>query len=66
MNYLKFTPYLYLVLGIYLTIDAIINWNNTAENAGLTLIFSGVAFFLFAFRLRYAKRFQEHKNKRNL
>jgi hypothetical protein len=65
MSYLKYTPYLYLILGIYLIIDSIINWNNPAENAELTLIFAAIAIFLFGFRRRYAKRFEERKNNRN-
>jgi hypothetical protein len=65
MSYLKYTPYLYLILGIYLIIDSIINWNNPAENAELTLIFAAIAIFLFGFRRRYAKRFEDRKNNRN-
>ena len=65
MNYLKYTPYLYLVLGIYLVVDSILQWNDLAENSGLTLVFAGLAFFLFAFRRRYAKRFEARKNNKN-
>lgn len=65
MSYLKYTPYLYLILGIYLIIDSVINWNNPAENAELTLIFATIAIFLFGFRRRYAKRFEERRNNRN-
>jgi uncharacterized membrane protein len=65
MNYLKYTPYLYLILGIFLVVDSIVKWNDTAENSGLTLFFAGLAFFLFAFRRRYAKRFEARKNNKN-
>lgn len=65
MSYLKYTPYLYLILGIYLIIDSVFNWNNPAENAELTLIFAAIAIFLFGFRRRYAKRFEERRNNRN-
>ena len=65
MSYLKFTPYLYLILGIYLVIDSVINWNNPAENAQLTLLFAAIAIFLFGFRRRYAKRFEEKKKNHN-
>lgn len=65
MSYLKYTPYLYLILGIYLIIDSVINWNNPAENAELTLIFAAIAIFLFGFRRRYAKRFEERRKNRN-
>ncbi|MFM2011190.1 MAG: hypothetical protein RLZZ479_1581 [Bacteroidota bacterium] len=47
MMYLKYTPYLYLILGIYLIIDSVINWNNPSENSQLTLLFAAVAIFLF-------------------
>lgn len=65
MMYLKYTPYLYLILGIYLIINSVMNWNNPSENASLTMIFGAVALFLFGFRLRYAKRFEARKNNRN-
>nr|WP_314865370.1 hypothetical protein [uncultured Flavobacterium sp.] len=65
MNYLKYTPYLYLVLGIYLVIDSIVKWNDPTENPLLTLVFAGLAFFLFAFRRRYAKRFEARKKNKN-
>jgi hypothetical protein len=65
MSYLKYTPYLYLILGIYLIIDSVINWNNPGENAKLTMIFAAIAIFLFGFRLRYAKRFEDRRNNRN-
>jgi hypothetical protein len=59
MNYLKYTPYLYLILGIYLVFDSVMNWNNPSENAELTLIFAAIAIFLFGFRRHYAKRFED-------
>lgn len=65
MTYLKYTPYLYLILGVYLVIDSIVKWNDPAENAGLTLVFAGLAFFLFAFRRRYAKRFEARRNNKS-
>lgn len=65
MAYLKYTPYLYLILGVYLVIDSIIKWNDPAEKAGLTLVFAGLAFFLFAFRRRYAKRFEARRNNKS-
>ncbi len=65
MKYLKYTPYVYLVLGIYLIIDSVIKWNNTTENSGLTIIFAVLAFFLFFFRRRYAKRFEERSNTKS-
>ncbi|BDB54515.1 hypothetical protein GENT5_08200 [Flavobacterium ammoniigenes] len=64
MMYLKYTPYLYLILGIYLIINSVMNWNNPAENSQLTLLFAAIAIFLFGFRLRYAKRFEARKNNR--
>ncbi len=61
MSYLKYTPYLYLILGVFLVVDSVINWNNPAENAQLTLLFAAIAIFLFVFRRRYAKRFEDRK-----
>ena len=65
MSYLKYTPYAYLIVGVFLVIDSIVKWNDPAANPGLTLIFAGLAFFLFAFRRRYAKRFEARRNTKS-
>jgi hypothetical protein len=61
MNYLNITKYLYLVIGIVMTCDAIYNWNNP-EKPWLSVFFAALAFFTFFFRNRFAKRFEDRKN----
>jgi hypothetical protein len=63
MNYLKFTPYLYLIIGIYLIYDGISNLNNPTETPELRFIFAALAIFMFFFRRKYAQRFEERNKK---
>lgn len=61
MGYLKVVAYIYLVAAIYLLGDAI--WRVTnGDNAVISFVLSGLAFFMFFFRLRFSKKFQD-KNK---
>lgn len=64
MSYLKFTPYLYLILGIVLIYDAISKWINN-ESPWFSFAIAGFVFFMFFFRRSYAKRFEERKKMNN-
>ena len=63
MNYLNITKYIYLVLGFVMLYDAFTKWNNP-EKPWLSIAFAVVAFFLFFFRNKFAKKF-ENRNKNN-
>lgn len=63
MSYLKFTPYIYLVFGVYLIYDGIIKFNDPNENPWLSLLFAGLAIFMFFFRMRFAKKFEDRNKK---
>ncbi|WP_310593858.1 hypothetical protein [Flavobacterium sp.] len=64
MSYLKFTPYLYLILGIYLIYDGISNWN-TDDRPWMSFGLAAFVFFMFFFRRKYAKRFESYKKNNN-
>lgn len=63
MSYLKFTPYLYLILGIYLIYDGIKKFSTTSEIAWLNIVFVVFVIFMFFFRRKYAKRFENAKKR---
>jgi hypothetical protein len=62
MNYLRFTQYAYLLAGILFAIDAFVKWNSQ-QSYTISIIFTAVCLFLFFFRRRFAKKFDEHNKK---
>lgn len=59
MQYLKYTPYLYLVLGAAFFYDAVTNWNNPTATPNISLLIGGLAVFMFFFRRNFANKVKE-------
>lgn len=62
MGYFKLIPYLFLVFATLFLIDAIVRLNN-GEDPIISFLFSGVAVFMFFFRRRYYRRFNDTDKK---
>lgn len=60
---LKYTPYLYLILGAAFIFDAVTKWNDPNETPKISLLIGGLAIFMFFFRRRFAKKMEERNNK---
>ncbi len=63
MKYLKYTPYLYLILGAAFIYDGIKSWNDTAATPKVSFFIGGLAIFMFFFRRRFAKKMEAKNNK---
>jgi len=63
MKYLKYTPYLYLILGVVFIYDGIAKWNDAAETPKVSLFIGALAIFMFFFRRRFAKKLEDKNNK---
>ena len=63
MNYLKFTQFAYLIAGIIFAYDAFTRWQTEDSNYILSAIFAVVCVFLFFFRRRFAKKFDDRNKK---
>jgi len=63
MNYLKYTPYIYLIFGAYFIYDGISKWNATDSTPWLSFIIAGLAIFMFFFRRSFAKKLEDRNNK---
>ena len=61
MNFLKYTSYLYLAFGIYFIYDGFTKWSAN-ENPILSFVIAGLAIFMFFFRRKFAKKFDD-RNK---
>lgn len=65
MNYLKYTSYIYLAAGIFFGIDAIIGYSKGDENAWLSMLLAIAALFMFIFRKRFARRFDDRNGPKS-
>ena len=63
MNYLKYIPYIYLIFGAYFVYDGISKCNAVDPIPWLSFIIAGLAFFMFFFRMRFAKKMEERNKK---
>lgn len=59
MKLLKFFQYIYLIVFIIFLYDAVVKWNIEGENPYLSLVLAALALFMFFFRRKYRKRFQD-------
>lgn len=63
MNYLKFTQYAYLIAGLIFAYDALTKWQSNDSNYILSIVFSIVGIFMFFFRRRFSKKFEDRNKK---
>ena len=59
MKLLQFLQYAYLVFAILFLYDAINNWNVEGKSPYLPLGLAALAIFMFFFRKKYRKRFED-------
>ncbi|WP_298115939.1 hypothetical protein [Flavobacterium sp.] len=64
MNYLNITKYIYLAIGFIMVYDTISKWNNDPKPY-LSIMLAAMAFFLFFFRSKFGKKFEERKKQQN-
>lgn len=62
MKYLKFTSYAYLIIALICIYDGITKWFGGAEEPWLSFGIAVVAVFMFFFRTKYSKRFEDRNS----
>jgi len=60
MKLLKILQYAYLFFLVLFLYDAISNWNTDRNRSYMSLLFAALAIFMFFFRKKYRKRFQDN------
>lgn len=63
MKYLKYTPYIYLIAAIIFAIRAVEIWDKEQDQAYLFLGITALSVFMFFFRRRFAKKFEDRNSK---
>ncbi|WP_181855285.1 hypothetical protein [Winogradskyella sp. KYW1333] len=62
MKLLKFFQYAYLVIAFLFLYKGISEWSNDRNSAYLSFLFTGLAVFMFFFRKKFRKKFED-RNK---
>lgn len=63
MGYLKYTQYVYLVFAVYFIYDGITKLNANNDTPWLSFAIAAMAIFMFFFRRRFLKKFEDNKKK---
>ncbi|MGV9003385.1 hypothetical protein [Flavobacterium sp.] len=63
MNYLKFTQFAYLIAGLIFAYDAFEKWQAEDSNYVLSAVFAVIGIFMFFFRRRFGKKFEDNNKK---
>lgn len=63
MGYLKYTLYAYLLIAVGFTYDAITKLNAGDEASTLSFLIAGVSVFMFFFRKKFVKKFDDRNKK---
>jgi positive regulator of sigma E activity len=62
-KYFKFFEIAYLVIAIIFIVETILRWNSEPNKAYIFLAFAVLAVFMYFFRKKYRKRFENHERK---
>ena len=63
IKYLKFSGIAYLLLAVFSVYTAITRWETDRDNAYIFLGFSVLLVFLFFFKRKFIKRYEERAKK---
>lgn len=63
MNYLKYTQYVYLVAALFFIFKAIEIWDEDNDQHILFIGIAVLSVFMFFFRRKFAKKFEDRNNK---
>jgi hypothetical protein len=58
MKYLKYTPYAYLIMAIFLILHVAFNWNS--DNKVLELVIAALFMVQFFVRMHYVKKMEQN------
>ncbi|TDW49819.1 hypothetical protein EV144_102243 [Flavobacterium sp. 270] len=63
MGYLKYTQYVYILFAVYFVYDGFTKINEGNDKSTLSFLIAGMAVFMFFFRRRFARKFDDRNKK---
>ena len=60
-KYFKFFEIAYLIIAIVFIVETFLNWNADRNKAYIFLFFAILAIFMYFFRKKYRKKFENHR-----
>ncbi|WPO80489.1 hypothetical protein [Flavobacterium sp. KACC 22761] len=63
MGYLKYTQYVYIAFAVYFIYDGVTKLNEGNESYALSFVIAGMAVFMFFFRRKFVKKFDDRNKK---
>ena len=63
MAYLKYRIYFYLIFAILFIYDGVEKFDDPKANPYLSFAIAGVAIFMFFFRMKFDKKFEDRNKK---
>jgi positive regulator of sigma E activity len=62
-KYFKFFEIAYLIIAIVFIVETILRWNSDRNKAYIFMAFAVMAVFMYFFRKKYRKKFENHEKK---
>lgn len=61
VKYFKFFEFAYLVITVVFVVETVLNWNENRQKAYIYLAFSVLAVFMYFFRKKYRKKYEDQE-----
>ncbi|WP_130733446.1 hypothetical protein [Flavobacterium sp. J27] len=61
MNYIKYIQYIYLLFAVFFIYDAIAKFMHDEGNYILSLLFAGLAIFMFFFKRKFYNKYKKNQ-----
>ena len=61
IKYFKFFEFAYLLIAIVFIVEMVLNWNENRQKAYIYLAFSLLAVFMYFFRKKYRKKYENQE-----
>ena len=61
-RYYKIIEFAYLVIAVVFAVETVLNWNSNPQKSYIYLAFSVLAVFMYFFKRRFRKKFENNEN----
>ena len=61
IKYFKFFEFAYLIIAVVFVVETVLNWNENRQKAYIYLAFSVLAVFMYFFRKKYRKKYEDQE-----